>query len=203
MPALSMITKLKRTPGSIWECFGSGPILTSADQAFLNAQELAVAHRLDSEYAAALLNRGLVQLRREHFADAIPLFENARTAANRAGAKNLSNFALDNIANCYEGLGDFSKALKMLETSVAEQTSSGLPTSLSNDYSELGVIHLRMGESAKRDRLFSKGSRFGGQRCSHSVFTSRGQFGNCSRAGRLSGRSRTLQPNRAAVRQPK
>ena len=93
-------------------------------------------------------------MKREHFADAIPMFEAARAAAVRAGAKSIANRALANIANCYESLGNFNQALTVLEKSVAEQKSSGLATYLSDDYSELGVIRLRMGQSSEAISFF-------------------------------------------------
>jgi CHAT domain-containing protein/Flp pilus assembly protein TadD len=128
--------------------------LIAADSNFQQAQELAEANRLDYQHAAALSNRGVIQIKRERYGDAIPLLEAARELANRAGVRPISAFALANLANCYENLGNLDQALAILATSVEEQQRFGLATSASNNYSELGVIHLRKGNTTEALRYF-------------------------------------------------
>jgi CHAT domain-containing protein/lipopolysaccharide biosynthesis regulator YciM len=123
--------------------------LGAADSAFRRAQELAEVKRLEYRHAAALVNRGYIQMKRERYANAIPLLEAARVTAEGAGATFLSTSALENLANCYESLGNLDQALAVLETSVVQQKRFGLATFLSDDYSELGVIHMRKGESTE------------------------------------------------------
>ena len=128
--------------------------LAAADSSFLRAQELAEANHLEYQLAAALMNRGFIQMKRERYADAIPLLETAREIGGRAGAAFLSTSASDNLANCYESLGNLDRALAVLESNVVAQKRFGLATFLSDDYSELGVIHLRKGETAEALRYF-------------------------------------------------
>jgi len=130
--------------------------LTAADFDFQRAQELAAMNRIDYQHAAALSNRGVIQIKRERYGDAIPLLEAARELANRAGVRPISAFASANLANCYENLGNFDQALAILETTVEQQKKFGLATSLSNDYSELGVVHMRKGDTTEALRYFRK-----------------------------------------------
>jgi CHAT domain-containing protein len=145
----------RETEADAWLYLGTSRAdFTAADAAFLRAQELAEANHLEYQHAAALVNRGFIQIKRERYANAIPLLEDARKIADRAGAGFLSTFASDNLANCYENLGNLDQALAVLEISVDRQKRFGLATSLSNDYSELGVIHMRKGETAEAIRYF-------------------------------------------------
>ncbi len=146
------------TQADAWLWFGMVRMahgeFADAESNFEQTQELAETNHLDYQRAAGLMNRGLIQIKRERYADAIPLLEAARQTFNRAGAKSLSVSASENIANCYESLGNLDQALTLLERNVAEQKRSGLATYLSDDYSELGVIHLRMGETNEAIRYF-------------------------------------------------
>ncbi len=128
--------------------------LAAADSAFQRAQQLAEANHLEYQRAAALVNRGYIEILRQHYAAAIPLLDAAREVASQARAGFLGTFALDNLGICYESLGNLDQALTTLETSVDRQKHFGLATSLSNDYSELGVIHQRKGETAEALRYF-------------------------------------------------
>jgi CHAT domain-containing protein/Flp pilus assembly protein TadD len=128
--------------------------LMAADLDFRRAQELAEANHLEYQSAAALVDRGLIQIKRERYGDAIPLLEAARELANRTGVRPISAFALANLANCHESLGNLDQALATLLASVEEQKRFGLATSLSNNYSELGVIHLRKGDMTEALRDF-------------------------------------------------
>ena len=128
--------------------------LAAADAAFQRAQQLAEASHLEYQRAAALVNRGYIEILRQHYATAIPLLEAAREVASQAHAGFLGTFALDNLGICYESLGNLDQALATLESSVDRQKHFGLATSLSNDYSELGVIHQRKGETAEAIRYF-------------------------------------------------
>ena len=113
----------------------------------LHAQELAEAGGLEYQKAEALNNRGYIQLKRQRYAAAIPLLEAARDAANRAGAGFMGTLALNNLALCYENLGDLDRALDAQRESVKQQEKYGLETLLSNGYSELGSILNRKGQT--------------------------------------------------------
>ncbi len=128
--------------------------LSVADSAFQHAEELAQTNGLKYQQAAALVSRGFIQIKREHFADAIPLLEAALQRATEVGAAGLSTSASYNLANCYESLGNLDQALAVLETTVAQQKQFGLATLLSVGYSELGVIHFRKGETSEAIRYF-------------------------------------------------
>jgi CHAT domain-containing protein len=128
--------------------------LTTADKDFQRAQELAEATRLEYQNAAALVDRGLIQIKRERYGDAIPLLEAARELATRAGARPISAFASSNLANCYENLGNLDQALALLEARLEERRRFGLATSLSNIYTEMGVVHLRKGATSEALRYF-------------------------------------------------
>ena len=128
--------------------------LIAADSDFLQAQQLAEANRLNYQNAAALSNRGVIRIKRERYGDAIPLLEAARELANRTGVRPISSFALSNLANCYENLGNLDQALAILDAGLEERKRLGLATSLSNIYSEMGVIHLRKGDTTEALRYF-------------------------------------------------
>ncbi len=128
--------------------------LVAADSAYRRAQELAEINRFEYQQAAALMSRGYIQMMREHYADAIPLLESARQIATRAKVGSIMTSALGNLANCYEGLGNLDEALALLNNTVLEHKRFGFATLLSGDYSELGIIHLRKGESAEAIRQF-------------------------------------------------
>jgi len=128
--------------------------LGEADDALQKAQELAEKNGFDYQHAAAMLNRGFIQIKKERYGDAIPLLELARAQADKTGIKTIGQFALSNLATCYENLGDLDHALATLKTSIEDRKHSGLATSLSNDYSELGVIYQRKGDTAEAIRYF-------------------------------------------------
>jgi CHAT domain-containing protein len=145
------------TEADAWLYLGTSRVradLVAADSAFQRAQELADAHQLAYQRAAALMNRGFIQIKRERYADAIPLLEAARDIGARAGAEFLSTSASDNLANCFESLGNLDQALAVLQGNVVEQKRFGLATFLSDDFSELGVIHLRKDETTEAIRYF-------------------------------------------------
>ena len=140
-----------------WLYFGMSRMYAAplaADSDFQRAQSLAQANRLEYEQAAALSNRGLIQINRERYADAIPLLEAARQVADRAGARLISALALNNLAVCYENFGNLDQALQFQESSVRELEQFGLEKFLSTGYSELGLIHLRREETAVALRYF-------------------------------------------------
>jgi CHAT domain-containing protein len=128
--------------------------LLAADSAYQHAQELAEAHHLEYQQAAALMSRGYIQMMRDRYANAIPLLESAREIATRAKAGSIVTSASGNLANCYEALGNLDEALPLLENTVVEHKRFGFATLVSADYSELGTIHLRKGESAEAIRDF-------------------------------------------------
>ena len=145
------------TEADAWLYLGTSRLrtdLAKADQAYESAEELAGANGLAYQQAAALLSRGFIQIRRERFADAIPLLEEARALADRAGAGALNTSASYNLASCYESVGNLEQALAVLEARVAQQKRSGLATLLSIGYSELGVIRWRQGEIGDATRYF-------------------------------------------------
>jgi CHAT domain-containing protein len=140
-----------------WLYFGMSRMYSApqaADLDFQRAASLAEANRLEYEQAAALSNRGLIQINRERYADAIPLLEAARQVADRAGARLISALALNNLAVCYENFGNLDQALQFQESSVAELERFGLEKFLSTGYSELGLIHLRRDEKTAALRYF-------------------------------------------------
>jgi CHAT domain-containing protein/Flp pilus assembly protein TadD len=126
----------------------------AADLDFQRAERLAKANHLEFQQAGALSDRGLIQNDRERYADAIPLLEAARQVADHAGARLVSVLAQNNLANCYQGLGDLDQALKFQESSVQQQEAFGLEAVLSLGYSDLGFIHLRKGELSEAVRYF-------------------------------------------------
>ena len=123
---------------------------------FRHAQDLATSNHLDWQLAEALNDRGLVHIKRERYADAIPLLQASRDSADRAGATFISALALNNLAECYESLGDLDRALDAQKNSVERQEHFGLETLLSNGYSELGSIYLKKGQSRSALQYFRK-----------------------------------------------
>jgi CHAT domain-containing protein len=143
------------TETDAWLYLGaSSADLAAADSSFRRAQALAEANGLKYQHAAALMNRGFIQMKRARYADAIPLLEGARDVANSAGSGFLNTSAWENLANCYESLGNLDQALEVLQNSVEAQKRFGLATFLSDDYSELGVIYLRKGNTSEALRYF-------------------------------------------------
>jgi CHAT domain-containing protein/Flp pilus assembly protein TadD len=128
--------------------------LAAADSAYLQAEKLAETNRLEYQQAASLMSRGYIQMMRGRYADAIPLLESAREVATRAKAGSIITSALGNLANCYEGLGNLDAAMALLENMVVEHKRFGFAILLSDDYSELGIIHLQKGELAEAIRHF-------------------------------------------------
>ncbi len=120
--------------------------MAAAEIAFRRAEELANTSHLDYQKAEALNDRGLIQIMNEHYADAIPLLEQSRDAANRAGAGFISALALNNLALCYENLGNLDRALEAQKSSIEQQEHFGLDTMLSSGYSELGSILYKQGK---------------------------------------------------------
>jgi CHAT domain-containing protein len=147
-----------------WLWFGVSQMnhgdLNAADQDFNRAGEVAGENRLDYQAAEALNNRGLIKIKLEHYAAAIPLLESARTLADKAGARLISSLALNNLADCYENVGNVDQALAMQKTSVAELEQLGLETFLSIGYSDLGNIYLSRNETTEAVACFRRALAF-------------------------------------------
>ena len=120
-----------------------------AEAASRAALELAIAHHLEYDHSAALLNLGMTFLERAHYGDAIPYFQEASRIATKIGAALLNSYAIGNTATCFVYLGDFPRALRSRLEAVAIQKNAGLATSLKDSYRELGNIYLVQGETAK------------------------------------------------------
>ena len=111
------------------------------------ALELATMHRLDYQRCAALVNLGMTFVRRAHYGDAIPYFQEASSIAKKIGAVLLNSFAIGNTATCFLNLGDVPRALQARLAAVDLQKNAGLATSLKDSYRDLGNIYLDKGEN--------------------------------------------------------
>ncbi len=113
------------------------------------ALQIANAHGLEYQRCAALLNLGMTFVKRAHYGDAIPYFQEASRIAFKIGAVLLNSSAIGNTATCFYSLGDFPRALRSRLDAVALQKDAGLVTPLKNSYLELGNIYLDQGENLK------------------------------------------------------
>ena len=120
--------------------------LEAAGIDFQRTRELAKANHLDYEHAQALLNLGLIQIKLERYASAIPLLESACHMAEQSQARLARAVASNNLAMCYENLGNLDEALKLQKNNVAEIAQLRQETYLGLAYSELGAIHSRRNE---------------------------------------------------------
>ncbi|HEY6989208.1 MAG TPA: CHAT domain-containing protein, partial [Bryobacteraceae bacterium] len=120
-----------------------------AEMASRAALQIATAHRLEYQQCAALVNLGMTFVRRAHYGDAIPYFQEANRIATKIGALLLSSFAIGNTSTCYFNLGDTLRALQSLLEAIAVQKDAGLTAPLKNSYLELGNIYLDKGENLK------------------------------------------------------
>ncbi|MBV9762273.1 MAG: CHAT domain-containing protein [Acidobacteriaceae bacterium] len=124
--------------------------LSKADDVAQRALALATAHHLEYERGAALVNLGMVRLKREHYGDALPYFEDALASAKRKGAKRLEIAATQDLADSYSGLGDIERALKMqLQVVAANEQKGGVATQASVAYFELGNLYLESGDARR------------------------------------------------------
>jgi CHAT domain-containing protein len=114
-----------------------------------SALSIANAHGLEYQRSAALLNLGMTFVKRAHYGDAIPYFEEASRIASRIGAVLLNSSAIGNTATCFYYLGDYPRALRSRLDAMALQRGAGLATPLKNSYLELGDIYLDQGENVK------------------------------------------------------
>ncbi len=119
----------------------------AADAQFRLALSVAEQNHMDHERAEALMDLGFNQLERQQYARAIPILEQARDIADQAHAGFVSAMALNNLAECYENLGDLEGALEAQRKSIVGQEQSGLETVLSGAYTELGAILLKKGQT--------------------------------------------------------
>jgi CHAT domain-containing protein len=117
------------------------------------ALDIAEKRHFDYQQSAALLDLGLVEMRREHYGDAIPLLDRALKLSRASGAAQLHSLALLNIASCYHNLGELDKALPLLKEAASKPTELAT-ASLSEIYSETGNIYLQMGEIPNALRYF-------------------------------------------------
>jgi CHAT domain-containing protein len=140
----------------IWLGMAQSKDFQAADREFQIAQQLAKKNHLDYQQAAAINDRGLIQLTLEHFADAIPLFEAARSVADKAGAQLISALGLNNLADCYENLGSVDRALELQKSSVQQLEKAGLETFLSVGYSDLGSMQMSKGDTAEGVKCFRR-----------------------------------------------
>lgn len=113
------------------------------------ALRVATAHHLQYQQCAALVNLGMTFVRRAHYGDAIPSFQEASRIASKIGAVLLNSFAIGNTATCFFNLGDMPRALQSLLEAIAIQKKAGLTAPLKNSYLELGNIYLDQGENLK------------------------------------------------------
>jgi CHAT domain-containing protein len=114
-----------------------------------SALKIASAHGLEYQRCAAFLNLGMTFVKRAHYGDAIPYFQDASRIATKIGATVLNSYAIGNIATCFYYLGDLPRALRSRLEAVALQKDSGLATSLKDSYLELGNISLDQGQNVK------------------------------------------------------
>jgi CHAT domain-containing protein/predicted negative regulator of RcsB-dependent stress response len=121
---------------------------------FENALAIAESHQLAYEKSAALVDLGLVDIRREHYGDAIPYLERALDIAKSSGALQLGSLARLNLASCHHNLGELDKALVFLREAAAEESGRGLATALSEIYSETGDIYLQRTQTASAIYFF-------------------------------------------------
>ena len=121
-----------------------------------SALEIARAHGLEYQRCAALLNLGMTFVKRAHYGDAIPYFEEASRIASKIGAVVLNSSAIGNTATCFYSLGDFPRALRARLEAMALQRNAGLLTPLKNSYLELGNIYLDQGQDGQALGYFRK-----------------------------------------------
>jgi CHAT domain-containing protein/predicted negative regulator of RcsB-dependent stress response len=128
--------------------------LKEAALTFEDASENASLHGLSYQQAAALSDLGVVQIKLEHYGDAIPYLERALKISRSSAAIQLSSLALLNMATCYYNLGELDKALQILQEAAIAERGSGLATILSRTYSETGNIYLTKDDTASAIRFF-------------------------------------------------
>ncbi len=121
-----------------------------------SALEIARVHGLDYQRCAALLNLGMTFVKRAHYGDAIPYFQDASRIATKIGALVLNSSAIGNTATCFYSLGDFPRALRTRLEAMALQRNAGLLTPLKNSYLELGNIYLDQGQDGQALGYFRK-----------------------------------------------
>lgn len=121
----------------------------SSDAALHKALQISAERHLPFQETEALLNLGFKRYQRDFYGDAIPFFERAAELAKRMDFTEVRNMATQNAADCYREMGDVDRALTMhLEVARAEE-KSGVPTTLSNAYIDLGTSYL-VKQDAKR-----------------------------------------------------
>ena len=118
-----------------------------AEQASRAALVTASDRGLPYQQAAALLDLGLVELRRSHYGDATQIFEKASVIAERTGAVYLRAAALDNLATCRYNVGDLQSAANTLHQLLPVQRQCGLNPGIRDSYLELGNLYLLQRDS--------------------------------------------------------
>lgn len=130
--------------------------LDRAEEAADRGFKTASRHHLDYEQAAGLVDLGMVRLKRQHYGDAMPYFESAKTLAEKIGARKVRTASIQNMADCYSSVGDLDQALQMQSQVVAANKQQGAPSLLSAAYFELGNLYLSQGNTRLSVDAFGK-----------------------------------------------
>lgn len=131
--------------------------LGRAEEAMQAALTVARAHHLEFERAVAALDLGMVRLKREHYGDALPYFEDAFASAKRMRAEKLQLSAMQDLAASDSGMGDIDRALQIqLQVVAANEKNSAVATQASAAYFELGNLYLESGDIRGAIAAFEK-----------------------------------------------
>ncbi len=112
-----------------------------SEQMAEQALVLAAHNHLDFEEAAAQLNLGVLLLRRQRFADAIPYFQKSAALAQTLQAHYLEVASTANLGECYFSLGDLDRSLRTLQRAIPLLRPSDPPTLRANVNDELGSLY--------------------------------------------------------------
>ncbi len=123
--------------------------LPEAETAFFHALNRATTEHELYQQATAYLYLGLNQIRAYRYDAGLLLTDQARRAAEQAGAERLRASALGNLGLCYARLGDFEKAQAYGEQVIPIRKRTHDTRSLQAAHGILGNIYMLSGETQK------------------------------------------------------
>lgn len=112
--------------------------LEKARVLYLKAKQHAIEQQDQYNEAAALIDLGMMAVKRARYDEAIPFFEQSLDRAKRIGARPMVTVAFHNLALCHTQLGAYDEALKLQQEALAWFGTGELPVVRRDLLGEMG-----------------------------------------------------------------
>ena len=133
--------------------------LDAAGRSFTLALTSAEGANDSLQQAYALLNLGVVSLRKEHYEDALGLFKQGSDKAKSIGAGLVIEKAMGSEGWTYFKMGDYSRALANSQDAEREAETLGSPIDQVEWLNDMGLAHFKLGNLAQARSSYEQSLR--------------------------------------------